>query len=122
MLIRHWPLKEAEELDAQHLLSEKVGSTLQEATAALSRIHGASHWWCHGGKRIIQREVDRELRGYKEEQARKRLAQEEREVRAVEHYEHNCRAIGGEVAYINTSKGERVVCHSKTGGIIPVPT
>lgn len=95
-----------------------MGETITHA----GDFHGASRWWCKGGRRTVEREADRESRGYEEERVREQEAKERREVRAVERYETNCRAIGGIVAYINTSKGERVVCHSRTGGVIPVPT
>jgi hypothetical protein len=73
--------------------------------------------WCATAKR---REVA-ERRQVEAEETAQRQHEYEREVREVEHYEANCRAIGGIPVKISTRQGNRIVCHSKTGGVIPVP-
>jgi hypothetical protein len=71
--------------------------------------------WCIAAK---HRESSEEAHHRAEE--RKEAAEAHRH--ELERYETNCRAIGGTPVEISTSEGRRVVCHSKTGGVIPVPT
>ncbi len=97
-----------------------TGPTGQTETES-GHFTGASLWWCkHGWRAASQAEI-RKLDHQSEREERERETRERREVEAVERYERNCRAIGGEVGHIETSAGSQVVCHSKTGGIIPVP-
>ncbi len=77
-----------------------------------------SRQWCAAAKRREQREATEE-RQHQAEERREEAAQRRH---AVEHFETNCRAIGGTPVEISTSEGRQVVCRSKNGGIIPVPT
>jgi hypothetical protein len=77
--------------------------------------------WCAAAKRREREQASRDTRERQKTEAKERKEAAENAQREREHYEVNCRAIGGTPVEISTSEGNRVVCHSKTGGVIPVP-
>jgi hypothetical protein len=77
--------------------------------------------WCATAKRREDRQTRRDTRERQKTEAEERKEAAAKHQHEVERYETNCRAIGGTPVEISTSEGNRIVCHSKTGGVIPVP-
>ena len=77
--------------------------------------------WCAAAKRKERAEGFERRAKVRKEAAEHARRERERHQREVERFETNCRAIGGTPVEIHTSEGNRIVCHSKTGGVIPVP-
>jgi chemotaxis protein histidine kinase CheA len=77
--------------------------------------------WCAAAKRREGREDARQRAERHAEERKEAAERAEKHRHEVERYETNCRAIGGIPVEISTSEGNRIVCHSKTGGVIPVP-
>lgn len=78
--------------------------------------------WCAAAKRRENSGKAR-IRAEERQEAAEHVRRErEKHQHEIERYETNCRAIGGIPVEISTSEGRRIVCHSKTGGVIPVPT
>lgn len=78
--------------------------------------------WCRAARLAEQARNRRIVAKERREASERKRHEAEQHQRTIERFESNCRAIGGVPAEITTSEGRRVVCHSKTGGIIPVPT
>jgi hypothetical protein len=78
--------------------------------------------WCHTAR--LREEAANARRFAAEIRAQERHEQGEAEAqrRRISRFEENCRKIGGTPVEISTSRGPEIVCHSKNGGIIPVPT
>jgi hypothetical protein len=102
-----------------------AGAVGQTKLTRRGQFRTGSRWWCGQARRIEMsetrlREAMRRQAG--EEQRLEVEAERQRREAERRHYEANCRAIGGIPAEIQIGGENRVVCHSKTGGLIPVPT
>jgi hypothetical protein len=82
---------------------------------------GLSARWCAAAKQTENSENARHRAEERKEAAEHVRHEREKRQHEVERFETNCRAIGGIPVEISTSEGRRTVCHSKTGGVIPVP-
>jgi len=100
----------------------KARGPMGQTETKRGQFKGASRWWCAKGWKHASEAAIKRFEHQSEEEERRQRAKDEAHGREVEHYETNCRAIGGIPVEIQTSTGPRVVCHSHTGGIIPVPT
>jgi len=77
--------------------------------------------WCAAAKHKEQTEIARHHVEERKKAAEHARREREKYQHEVERYETTCRAIGGIPVEIHTSEGNRIVCHSKTGGVITVP-